>query len=146
MPHTVNLIAKVSVSSMRLIYVEFFVKAFISFFFKQPAKKKKSVPVPKQKRGRNATTTQTVATETTSYDLDGLDPVVQDLVEENEQMESLLDPAKDAFDDATVRSIKGEALRLAPDYGIIIPERELQSALGLFPKVSGNGSAVLISD
>lgn len=78
----------------------------------------------------------TLATDVTAYDLEGLDPAAREFVEDNAPMESLLDPAKDAFDDATVRSIKAEALRQAGEYGIFPTEKEIQTALGLFPKVS----------
>ncbi|KAI0061954.1 hypothetical protein BV25DRAFT_1804810, partial [Artomyces pyxidatus] len=119
---------------------------FLSFFYLQPARKKvvKVAVGTKRKRGGSRSTTAadtSAANESVviqeGADSSGFTAVEQDFLNEDHDPGDLPDPAKAAHDDSAVSSVKGQAVREAAAYGVILTAREEKTALGLFPKVAG---------
>lgn len=126
-PHITNLIAK----------------AFVSFFFKTP-KKRKTITVAagtKRKRGHaRSVTTIHVEEEVSVGDPLGLD---EDEAEQNEIEETgvledeTVDDGQVAHDEQVVKTIKGKAIASMALKGITMDSEEERSALQLFPRVAG---------
>lgn len=128
-PHTVNLI----------------VKAFISFFFRQP-KRKKQVKVAQ--RGRKRDCEHTVTLEPGDEN-DGLTRLEQELLDEEmtglnvspeEDADSSgtsneVDEAKEAHDREVVKSVHDQAIETARKANVMMSKSQELEALGLFPKV-----------
>ncbi|KDQ13378.1 hypothetical protein BOTBODRAFT_84535, partial [Botryobasidium botryosum FD-172 SS1] len=145
--HIVNLMAKVG-------------DAFISFFFLQPKRKKKTKikknPAKKRKRGQPEPVRETEETVEVNIEGDELtgDKALDDLALETardddvelathtgtgttENLEQPAEHGKTVHDKAVVRSIKQQAIIAAKALGIEIPPDEEKTALGIFPKAAG---------
>ncbi|KAJ6619310.1 hypothetical protein B0H10DRAFT_1793912 [Mycena sp. CBHHK59/15] len=114
-------------------------QAFISFFFKQP-KKKAQVKVAtgvKRKQGQaTATSAPPLPEPAVVPEVEHPDDRVVEEVEVDE--EGVMDEGKAAHDEATIRSIKGQAIAEASTkYGLQMTPHEERSALTIFPKVAG---------
>lgn len=81
------------------------------------------------------TTTQPAPT--TAFDDDALleaDAVDMEITADQDEA-GVMDEGKAAHDEATVNSVKGQAIELAKEMGIRMTPHEEKIALGLFPKV-----------
>jgi esterase/lipase len=117
-------------------------KAFISFFFQQP-KKKKAVKVAPSKRKRGQAIPDIMDqdeelvphADETSNNIDETLEVVHEVGDDH--IEGVLDDRKDAHDLEAVRSVKKQALALAAsDHQLTMDKQEERDALSVFPKVS----------
>lgn len=105
-------------------------QAFISFFFKEPKKKKevKATPGKRKRGGQSAPVVEPVEP------VEEEDPVVAD-VEVDE--EGVMDEGKAEFDAATIKSVRGQAIAQAEsEWALHMTPKEETDALMLFPKVS----------
>ena len=121
------------------------IQSFISFFFKPiPKKKAPKVAPSKRKRGQGLPSTQTAVLQTTTQpaptivldddsQLEG-DAVDMEIAAEQDEA-GVMDEGKSAHDEATVSSVKGQAIEIAKEIGIRMTPHEEKLALGLFPKV-----------
>lgn len=122
-----------------------FFKIFISFFFKRPKKKKKITIAAgsKRKRGHQRTVpASTVHIEQEVVLEDGEsgsdndeDAAAAEEEEANTNSESV-DDGREAHDEALLKTIRGQAIRLMRDKGVVIDAEEEKMALQLFPRVS----------
>ncbi|KAL6299790.1 hypothetical protein BKA93DRAFT_741807 [Sparassis latifolia] len=152
-PHTVNLIAKVSLVH---VLIDFTTnsrrQAFISFFFRQPKKKKVVKVAAGSKRKRRGAGARQQASapeapppgepETQEVVLDYGDPlhIIDETVDGTHEDDdiSALDDGKAAHDEAAVSSVHAQAIRIArEDYHITMTAQEESDARSLFTKVAG---------
>ncbi|KAJ7829499.1 hypothetical protein B0H14DRAFT_2366569 [Mycena olivaceomarginata] len=126
-PHTINLIAKVYYCLRRLNVPN----AFIAFFFKQPKKKAKVKVAPgKRKRGQPAPPPEPEP----ELQEEEEDPVVAEVTVDEE---GIMDEGKAAHDEATIRSVRGQAIAEGLRRGLQMTAQDEDAALTLFPKVAG---------
>ncbi|KAJ6619855.1 hypothetical protein B0H10DRAFT_1792778 [Mycena sp. CBHHK59/15] len=132
-PHTINLIAKVycCLCPLNVPNVYIFLKAFIAFFFKQPKKKAQVKVAPgKRKRGQPAPPPEPEP----ERPEDEEDPVVAEVAVDEE---GIMDEGKAAHDEATIRSVRGQAIAEGIRRGLLMKAEDKNAALTLFPKVAG---------
>jgi hypothetical protein len=114
---------------------------FISFFFKLP-KRKKAIIIASgaQRRGRRNVPTSTIHQEEEILLEDGDDKVDEDDIAAEEEADAedptLIDVGRVIHDNAVVRTIRGQAIQIMKDQGVIIDAGEEKMALQLFPRVS----------
>jgi hypothetical protein len=104
-------------------------KAFIAFFFKQPKKKAKVKVAPgKRKRGQPAPPPEPEP----ELQEEEEDPVVAEVAVDEE---GIMDEGKAAHDEATIRSVRGQAIAEGLRRGLRMTAQDEDAALTLFPKV-----------
>ncbi|GBE85812.1 Putative AC transposase OS=Zea mays PE=2 SV=2 [Sparassis crispa] len=114
-------------------------KAFISFFFRQPKKKKVVKVAAGRKRKRSQGDMQNRPEE---FELSPGEAVAdgEQLMDGNHEDDdmSAVDDGKAAHDDAAVKSVHAQAVNIArEEFGIEMTPKEESEALGLFAKVAG---------
>ncbi|KAJ7060829.1 hypothetical protein C8F01DRAFT_988053, partial [Mycena amicta] len=113
---------------------------FIAFFFKQPKKKTQVKVAPgKRKRGAAGASAPAPAPEPepepeTEQPEQEEDPVVAEVAIDDE---GVMDDGKAAHDEATIRSVRGQAIAEGIARGLRMTPEDDKAALSLFPKVAG---------
>ena len=118
-----------------------FEQAFISFFFRQPKRKKPAVAQATNSKKRTKQVdpqTNPAADGDNDFNVPEPGDMERELLDDLADLAGVDDQAKVADDDEKVSKFRTQAVEEARSLGITLSDVDAETALGLFPKVLGS--------